>query len=78
MKHIRWQAKVSEVHDNGDVSLDMNQKGLTNGILMNGVPKNVAVTFARNQSIEFEAIITGADDFMGMQITLKFLSLVSK
>lgn len=77
-KHIRWKGQVGEVQDNGDISLNVNQQGLTNTVTMNEVPKDIAVSLTRNQSIQFDAIITGADDFMGMQITLKFVSLVSK
>ena len=74
-KRVRWRADVSDVRENGDVALDLNQRAL-NTVRLQQVPKATALSFVRNQVIEFEAVITTAEDFLGLQIQLQLLTLL--
>jgi hypothetical protein len=75
-KRVHWLATVSDVDSSGEVSLEMGQS-LFYMIYLDGVPQDVVSKFERNQRIQFDAVISKADSFIGLNIWLKFVSLTA-
>lgn len=73
-KQIHWTATVREVRSDGDLPLNMPGR-TSHSITLRGVPKELALTIQRDQRIVFDAVIDDANDFLGLNIILKFVSL---
>ena len=78
-KHVHWRGSVTNVDGKGNVYVSIGNQALwfASGdvIKLQGVPIDRAAKFSSGDPIEFDATIQSADIFLGVQFTLKLISL---
>ncbi len=73
-KRVYWNGKVDEVESNGDIRVDLGQKA-TYRITLKGVPQSIGINFNKSKPIAFDATISNANDFLGLNIDLDLIAL---
>ncbi len=72
---VHWNATITEVYSDGTVWLSIPGNS-PHMISMVGIPKEVGRTLRRDQPVEFNAVITRAEDgAVGLYIELRFVSI---
>jgi hypothetical protein len=77
-RHVQWKARIREVTTDGTLNLDMGKgffESLSYSIYLQRVPKELTITLQKDQTIEFQGVISKASDSLGVSIYIDFLSL---
>lgn len=74
-KWVRWTGEVREVRSNGTILVDIPDT-LLSGVILKGVPDDIAIGLVKGQFIKYEGRIEDIGEFLGLTVYLANVEIV--